>query len=561
MIDWSGVRDPNFREVPPKLGTMALLLGVAGFALMWTTRSDYGIGSDVGNYFTSSLMQMRWFAEFFGGVLDGQPTRALRPDLMEETWRWYLVRMPHPPLSRELGGLTWTLAHRFTDPLTAYRLAVMLCFAGLVTWVTVFTKWALHSRLAGLIAGLAVLAYPVLFAHGHLAHTDLFLATFWFGGAASIVVYERTRSMGWLIGAGALLGAAAATKFSGLLLAPVYVAWLVIRRPRDVAPALFMIALAAVAVFVAANPLIWVDPAVALSDYLGAGVTRAETEMTRLRTLYFGTIYEFRPPVHYPWVWTLIVIPPTFLAATAVALAQARRNWVVAFCLLNMGVLYAALLLPSAPMHDGVRLLLPVLPFQCVLVGYGAYRGIELLADRLPTVGRPWIEALVAIAVLAPAAAGTARVHPYQLSYANSLIGGTAGLEARGLEVTNLKEVLSPVVLADLRELIPTDAVIDPGFMTEEMCYYQAMGYAPSWSVETQIVDAAGRPGATLTCRRGSAVVAALDRSARDPDFVFVLNRKAVWRPVDRALFQHGGAPAYEIALDGVPLFRVYRVR
>jgi hypothetical protein len=375
------------------------------------------------------------------------------------------------------------------------------------------------------------------------------------------VVFERTRRIGWLVAAGLLTGAAAATKFSGLLLLPVLAAWLLIRRPRQFLPALFIAGLAGILLFVAVNPVMWIAPGLGLEDYFGAGTARAAGEMTRLRTEYFGRIYEFRPPFHYPWVWTLLVVPPSLLVAAVVGLAQIRRSWLVPFCLLNMGVLYAALLLPSAPLHDGVRLLLPALPFQCVLVGLGVVRSIDWLAGKLPSVGRPWLEALVVIAAIAPAGAASARAHPYQLSYVNLLGGGTAGADALGLEVTNLKEAFSPRVLLDLAQIIPADAVVDPGFMAEELCFYEAQGYAPRWQVETEIVGPDGAWVETLSCRAGDVLPIALGRPAAPADFVFVLNRKAVWRPVDRALFLYGGEPAYELSVDGVPLFRAYRVR
>jgi hypothetical protein len=404
------------------------------------------------------------------------------------------------------------------------------------------------------------LSYPVLFAHGHLAHTDLFLATFWFIAAASMAVYVQTLRLGWLIASGLLLGAAAATKFSGILLAPVLILWLVVRRPSQAAGVVLLLG-SALAMFFASNPVLWVAPNIGLSDYLGAGVGRATDEMTRLRTEYFGQIHVFRPPWHYVWVWTAIVLPPSFLVGIVPALVSLRRNWIVPFCLLNMGVLYAALLLPSAPMHDGVRLLLPVLPFQCVLVGVGGVRLIEFLERRFSGGARPWLEALVVVAAIAPAAASSIAIHPYQLSYVNFLVGGVRGAQARGLEVTNLKEVFSQQVISDLSQIIPEDAIVDPGFMTEELCFYQAQAMAPGWTVETQLIRGDGTPGETLTCSDTEDGPVILGRPARKPQYVFVLNRKAIWRPLDRALFLHGGAPAYEVVLDSVPLFRVYRTQ
>lgn len=212
-------------------------------------------------------------------------------------------------------------------------------------------------------------------------------------------------------------------------------------------------------------------------------------------------------------------------------------------------------------MHDGVRLLLPVLAFQCVLVGLGVQRIGEWLSSHFSPPDRLWIEALALIVVVAPAAAATVQSHPYQLSYANVLIGGTAGAEAKGLEVTNLKEVFSPSIVADLDGLVPAGAVVDPGFLTEELCFYISQGMAGDWVVESWLPVNTGGGGVTLTCDHADLLPRALARPARDADFVLVLNRKAVWRPVDRALFEHGGSPAYELSYDGVPLLRAYRTR
>ena len=143
----------------------------------------------------------------------------------------------------------------------------------------------------------------------------------------------------------------------------------------------------------------------------------------------------------------------------------------------------------------------------------------------------------------------------------NFLVGGVQGAEEKGLEITNLKEVFNQQVLTDLSEVIPANAIVDPGFMTEELCFYQAQAMAPDWTVETQLTRADGTAGETLSCSKSESGPVALGRPARKPQYVFILNRKAVWRPLDRALFLHGGTPAFEVALDGVPLLRVYRTQ
>jgi hypothetical protein len=546
---------------------LAFGLFTVAFAATAVTVIDYGIASDVGNYFYSSLRQLAWGRDLWTALLAGEPTTVLNRDVVFEHWRWYIERIPHPPLSRELSGLSWVLLRDVIDPLSAYRGAVMVTFAALAASVGVYTAWRSRSLAAGLAAGLAVPAFPVLFAHGHLAHTDLFLAAFWFWSVASLDVAVTEGGSGWFFASGLFLGAAAATKFSGLLLLPVLAVWLLANRSG--VAAFLVLCLAGALVFVAVNPVMWVDPMQGISDYLRAGLDRSAAEDTRIATEYFGAVYLFRPPWHYPYVWTAIVFPLSLLTAAGVGLFAPRSGALRGLAFLNMAVLYGALALPSAPMHDGVRLFLPLFPFYCVLAGSGTVavgewvtRGLQV---RVPAIAerRDLVVALSIMTFISPAAFRTAQTHPYQLSYFNALVGGVEGAERRGLELTNLKEVLNRAMLEDLAETIPPDANVDPGFFIEEMCFYQAIGWAPAgWRAETQLSKPDGSDDIALACEGPqSFTTVALDRGAAAADFVFVLNRKAQWRRTESALIAFSGSPMFAVSLEGVPLMMVYRTR
>ncbi|NNK47431.1 MAG: hypothetical protein HKP01_01015, partial [Gemmatimonadetes bacterium] len=303
---------------PAALRGLAFGLFVVTLVTTAMTAIDYGIASDVGNYFYSSLRQLAWGRDLWAALLDGQPSAVLNQDRVFEHWRWYIERIPHPPLSRELSGLSWVLLRDLTDPLTAYRGAVMLTFAALAASVGVYTAWRSGSLAAGLAAGLAVPAFPVLFAHGHLAHTDLFLTAFWFWSVASLDVAVKEGGAGWFFSSGLYLGAAAATKFTGLLLLPVLAVWLVVNRSGIAA--FLVLCLVGVLVFAAVNPVMWVDPWQGISDYLHAGLDRVAADETRIATGYFGDVYVFRPPWHYPFVWSLIVFPLSLLVAAVTGL-------------------------------------------------------------------------------------------------------------------------------------------------------------------------------------------------------------------------------------------------
>jgi hypothetical protein len=313
----------------------------------------------------------------------------------------------------------------------------------------------------------------------------------------------------------------------------------------------------------------WVDPVQGVADYLHAGLDRAASDDTRIATEYFGEIFLFRPRWHYPYVWTVIVFPLSLLAATVAGLIAPRSGSLRGLVLLNMAVLYGALALPSAPMHDGVRLFLPLFPFYCALAGSGSVAIGEWLTRvsqvRFPSIAerRDLIVALAIVACVAPAALRTAQVHPYQLSYFNAFVGGIEGAERRGLEVTNLKEVLNREVLDDLVDVLPEDALLDPGFFIEEVCFYQAVGWVPAeWTVETQLSKPDGSDDIALACEGpASFTTVRMDRTAGAADFVFVLNRKAQWRRTESALVGFGGAPMLAASLEGVPLMMVYRTR
>jgi len=554
---------PSRRSIRLLAACFFVVAGIAVFA----TEGDYGVASDVANYFYSSMRQLAWLGDFTRAVASGSPTDVLNRDVVIEHWRWMPIRLPHPPLSREIGGVTWLMFRDLFDTVTAYRIGVMVTYAVLTAACAAFTATAAASLLAGVGAGLSVLTIPVLFAHGHLAHTDLFLAAFWFGAAAFLFLWVDSSRGSFLILSGVLLGAALATKFSGLLAIPVLGLWILLNRPRDVVWAAPVLGLLAALVFFSSNPLLWVDPALGMSDYLGAGLNRVEDARNMIRTEYFGRIYIYRAPWHYPFVWTLIVLPPTILLAIIAGLFDGKHRKLVGFCLLNGSVLYAALLLPSAPTHDGVRLFLAAFPFYAVLAGLGVAvlaAWLARLTDRLDRVPRWLPPVFVLSALFIPSVAAVVRTHPYQLSYVNFFVGGTRGAADRGLEVTNLKEVLNEEVIADLKSVIPEDAVIDAGFLLEQFCFLQTLGSAPlTWAIETEWAAMDPRdPGRKLVCAgepvRGPVLV---ERDLVEADYVVMIHRRALWRPIEWALTEQGDPPFYEVTLDGAPLLTVYRLR
>jgi 4-amino-4-deoxy-L-arabinose transferase-like glycosyltransferase len=505
---------------------VAAAVGILAAACYLATLRDYGPVSDEANYFVSSRLIAGWTGLFARSLVHGEPGRAFTDAALDESWRWLAPRIPHPPFSRELAAVSDALFRHVTDLVTGYRILDVLVAALLAGGVA---AWAAlrAGPAAGGSAGAAFLLMPRVFAHAHFADTDLVLSALVFF-ALFCAAEARRRPLAW---AGLLWGLALATKLSAILLPAALLPWLVAFR-RDALRQLPLFGVLALVAFVAVNPLAWVHPVETLTEYVRQGTARRHLEIAQLPTVYFGRLYTYRPPWHYPLVMLAITAPIgislLWIAGGAAGLARRATRPVAALALLVTAAFLGALELPSAPMHDDIRLFLPVFPFLALLAGLGAG---WLLSGRL--VPRMAAVALVALA-LGDAAVATARMHPYQGSYFNVLVGGVAGADRRGLEVTGMKEVLTREVYADLNRILPRGAKVDGGpFLYEDLLFAQALGWL--------------EPGLTVV-------------EGQPSDYVLLVNRPGWFRPMDRALLRQGH-PSYTVSLEGVPLVALYRLR
>ena len=154
----------------------------------------------------------------------------------------------HPPLMKILAALPlvvagvkpptgtmqketdqWGISHEFVyhvndgDRVLALSRLPIALLATLLAWV--FYRYA--TLTLGETAGLTALAFlitePNILAHSGLVTTDLGITAFTFFTFAAFATWLRTRARGWMIGTGLLLGLALATKFTAILLVPILV--------------------------------------------------------------------------------------------------------------------------------------------------------------------------------------------------------------------------------------------------------------------------------------------------------------------------------------------------
>jgi hypothetical protein len=192
-----------------------------------------------------------------------------------------------------------------------------------------------------------------------------------------------------------------------------------------------------------------------------------------IQIIYFGQTYEYSLPWHNGWVLLGITVPVTILLAAAIGivwgLGQVRSDRLPLYFLLQFLTLPVLRMLPKTPAHDGVRLFLPTFFFLAAFAGWGTTALARELSRRarLPA---PIAVSLVAALVLAPAAFELARIHPFELSYYNLLIGGPRGAWQRGFELTYWCDAFNGRTLDDLNRSLPAAAELDfPNVLTNPM--------------------------------------------------------------------------------------------
>jgi hypothetical protein len=403
----------------------------------------------------------------------------------------YGLNLEHPPLMKLLAGLALDPLHvippapgsrvpstggdyfRFLygnrAPADTIVAAARRPFPWLLATLVVLA-WGIGYRVFGEGAGLlaaGLLAFdPNLIGHAALVHTDIgaALAVLAAVGAA-LAAAARGGRLRWLL-AGGCLGLALATKFSAVLLVPVFllVPFLPWRR-RDSRERRRAIAGSMVAILVGIGVLAGVY-AVAMRRMPAADAVGAEIDFLRSRDATPAAIEavarlgRLAPPLgHYAaglegvslldargrgtnyllgrtssdrflgyfFVAFLVKSTPSFLLlAAALAVFGGRRlltPWPLGL-LLAAAVFFAAAV--RSHFNIGVRHILPVYALLAVA-------GAGVLARQL----KPRLFAWGGAALVGLAALSAVRAHPEEIAYFNAIAGGTAG-GARWLSDSNV---------------------------------------------------------------------------------------------------------------------------
>lgn len=409
------------------------------------------------------------------------PGEFLRARGVDALWR---NGHEHPPLCRTLIGLTHAafddVPHDPAAILPKRGRAIGALALAVIVWLCMDVAGRFGGRNSALAAWAAVITMPRLFAHAHLASPEVISSALFLAGLRSIAWrlagdVARVRTVDALT-VGSWLGVALLAKLTNVLLLPIALATATIRcRGRGLVVGLLSCAFA-LFVFVGGWPWLWpfdlpgyapgwLGTIERLREFFGVGLRRATIYVE-----YFGVQYPTeseRVPWHYTWVFFATTIPLLTLTAGVCGMIRCVRLWrcgnprgnaAMSWMLAVVGVL-AFFTLPIEK-YDGERIMLFVFPPFAVLAGLGLGWTFDWLAlrRRLPEVDRhrvPLVLATLLALAFAWPIGNMVSLHPVQLSYFSSLVGGLPGAERLGLEVTYWGDSLVDPMLDRLAESLP----------------------------------------------------------------------------------------------------------
>jgi 4-amino-4-deoxy-L-arabinose transferase-like glycosyltransferase len=506
---------------------------VAGLSVLLTL-GDPGITSDE----PIDVKVGRNYLQQAGRLIDQVGRRGLGSIDRADLDAFFTDNAQHPPLGRWLVGFASAIFEPMegllggSDPLSVHsaRIAPMLAFAILVGLVT-SESGRRYGRSAAIASGVALVLMPRVFAHAHFATLDTFLALSWTLAilSASRAIDSKRPVLGLSL-AGIAWGLTLLTKIHGWFLPPLVLGYALANLPtRKAIAGSILWGVVGFVVFILGWPWLWNDSIERLTRFLSTSVDRLP-----IRVLYFGQVMEdVAVPWHYPWVYFALTVPVGLqllgLVGTVRAVRRLRSDRFPILLIASI-LLFLVLFSTRAPVYDGERLFLLVFPAWAMLIGLG-FRSLWMASGT-----RWWLKGLLVL-LIAGQGTGLVRLHPFQLSYYNGIVGGLAGAERIGLELTYWGDSVDATLLGEAARLVP------PG---SEIALAPTLHHIHPTAYLTQALF------------EDSVSVSPEQALERSP-WLIVFRRSAYWSPEVRAAMSRG-LPLAERSRAGVWLSRLYRV-
>jgi hypothetical protein len=350
-------------------------------------------------------------------------------------------RYRHPGLLQQTG-------HSFLELLVAGEIVVVLINTVALVLALIFARRIL-GPLPAFIGFLLIAFDPFHTALSRFLHPDGLLSSLLLLALLAFLSFLHRHKVSDLLVSGAAAGLSWLTKSPGLFLAPAVVLISAIDAWRNRPPhkaghlrwqlwqfawPLLVWGLAALAIFVALWPAMWVDPVGTVSRVVVEAMKYA-SEGHSSQTFFNGQLYpdgQITTPIFYPisYLWRSTPVVLLGIVAACVAFISKRepltslRTRRATMGLVLFVLVFTVLQNVGTKKFD--RYLLPVFPPLDLVAAVGWVAVVAWLRSRRLVPFRRFAPYLLVGASLVLQAIGTLRTYPYYLSYYNPLLGGSA---------------------------------------------------------------------------------------------------------------------------------------
>lgn len=531
-----------------RLYAAAATLCAATVMLLASTSEDIAWTCDEVYYYLSAEYITEWFQGLTGTIKTPGLSFVFSREILDEYWLWDIEHNPHPPLYKIFSAVTLGLFGDRLGGFSAFRLSSQIQ-CGILVAALFICLAASRGFAAGLCGAACLLCMPRVFGHAHFGTTELPLMTLWF---LCLCAFWRGRMhTAFSVLLAVLWGMALATKFTALIIPAPLVLWALLYRDRASARNFALMLLLSPLVAVALNPGWWYDPIEKISAFVTTSITR--DEHIPIQTLYFGQALPFRPHWSYAPVMTSLTIPVSTLLLSAIGtgrlLLKTDERPFDLLMFMTVPVFLVIVMLTSAPVHDGVRQFIYIMPG----IAYCAGTGFAALACTLKRfVASRFLQSLAAalllLAAIAYPALETARSHPFELSYYNRLIGGLPGAYRRGMEVNYWYESITEDMLRAMNRTIPPGSRVSSFPVAAH--YFEFLQQHAKLRGDITFIMPDIRAGVSPQGQH-------IEFSPQKPDYLVLVSRFGMFNDLYWRIFRYS-TPLFFVQHQDVPLAALY---
>ena len=293
-------------------------------------------------------------------------------------------------------------------------------------------------------ASLFYISQPLLWGHGFInpkdpPFTTIFLATLYYGFRAIDQLstghtskehgQSRAKMWGQILLIGILIGIATNLRIIAPLIGILLFLYALGKGKIRLLLWFIPVTLIAILVTYLTWPYLWGAPIARFIEVLRL----MSHNPTSLKVLFYGNLYPaYGLPLRYlPVLLGITLTEPTWILfgmGLIIAFSrwtQTERAWRdLGILLLFFGFMVSYVLLIHPPMYDGYRHFLFILPPIFIIAGF-SFEQIYIWLDD----SRYWLHAIFLLLVISFGVNNGLKLHPYQYTYYNHIVGGTSGAE------------------------------------------------------------------------------------------------------------------------------------